>query len=283
MGLRERVRSRFGREEPEPRSPRPERVATIRRAEGLLALAQAHLPRKVHSKGEFEDWGIVAPALVHIVADLAEGVMAAPAPRGRVRAEVLARSLCEYTISFGWLAGTDDEGERLNRLRSLVKDEFTRRSRVENQMRDQIGSRVLYLKRRGPKLPEEFLDQATRARLASLKGDPSIPQRPGSLDAAFAADEFWMPTEEPIERFPFAYLYLLMFAEQSFTTHPTITAISRVVTGSIPDALVGHAELLGDADGPYGLSLVALTQTLIVSSHVLGWPDRAAIDAACER
>jgi hypothetical protein len=40
---------------------------------------------------------------------------------------------------------------------------------------------------------------------------------------------------------------------------------------------------MGDADGPYGLALIALTNTLIVASHALGWPDRQVIDLALER
>jgi hypothetical protein len=260
-----------------------QRLASVRRAEGLLHVAQRNLPREVESSGAFDDWAVAGPAFVAIVTDLVEGVMAAPPPRGRIRAEVLARSLCEYAITFAWLAGVDDQAERSKRLQSVVKDEFQRRSRAQNQLTDQIAGKSIYGKRRGAALLERLLDEETEARLVRLEADASIPRRPNVLEAAARADEHWMPIEEPIERVPFALLYLLMFTDHSFTTHATVTALSRVVSGVPPHLTVGHVELMGDADGPYGLALIALTNTLIVASHAIGWPDRQVIDLALER
>ena len=151
------------------------------------------------------------------------------------------------------------------------------------QLIDQIAGRSIYRKRRGAALPERLLDEETEARLARLEVDASIPRRPNVLEAAAKADEHWMPIEGPIERVPFALLYLLMFTDHSFTTHATVTAVSRVVSGIPPHLTVGHVELMGDADGPYGLALIALTNALIVGSHALGWPDRQVIDLALER
>src|SRR5688500_3996460 len=104
-------------------------VVTPPRVDGLLGIVRAHLPRPVRSDGEFTDWNVVAPGLLFIAADLFEGIVAASPPRGRVRAEVLARSLSEYVIGFAWLAAPEDEQERGYRLKQFELDEFLERER----------------------------------------------------------------------------------------------------------------------------------------------------------
>src|SRR5437879_4384064 len=87
-----------------PRDAHGMTVVSMKRVDGLLDAVRQNLPRPVSSSGEFEDWNVVGPALIAIAADLFEVVMGATPPRGRVRAEVLARTLTEYAITFAWLS-----------------------------------------------------------------------------------------------------------------------------------------------------------------------------------
>ena len=176
-------------------------VFTIRRLDGLLELARAHLPRPVKSDGNFEDWDVVAPALVAICADLLEGIATSAPPKGRIRAEILARSLAEYAIAFAWISAADSAEGREARMRSFVKDEFSERERAENKLKDQMGSREGYEHLfadagSGGSLPRELLDEPTRTRLEELKADKDLSLPPNAFDQAFEADKRWMPEFE---------------------------------------------------------------------------------------
>jgi hypothetical protein len=109
-------------------------LVSMKRVDGLLDAVRQNLPRRVTSSGEFEDWNVVGPALIAIAADLFEAIMGATPPRGRVRAEVLARTLTDYAIAFAWLAAADDETDRASRIRSLVRDEYLEREKAENKL-----------------------------------------------------------------------------------------------------------------------------------------------------
>jgi hypothetical protein len=119
-------------------------VVTVKRVDGLLELVRANLPRQVQSSGEFTDWNVVGPALVAIAADLFEGIVSSPPPRGRVRAEVTARTLAEYVIGFAWLAAPEGDHERAVRLRRFELDEFLERERSENKLTGHIVPKDAY-------------------------------------------------------------------------------------------------------------------------------------------
>jgi hypothetical protein len=118
-------------------------LASLGRIDALLNVVRANLPRHVRSSGAFDDWSVVGPALVFVCSDLSEGIFASVPPRGTVRAEVLARSLCEYAITFAWLAAVDGE-ERQGRLRQFVAYEFRQRESSERKLYDQIGKQQRY-------------------------------------------------------------------------------------------------------------------------------------------
>jgi hypothetical protein len=253
-------------------------VVSIHRMNGLLDLAREQLPRAVQSDGEFTDWNVVGPALVGIGADLFEGIMAATPPRGRIRAEILARSLSEYAIGFAWLAGPDDDGTRGGRMKQLERYEFIQRGKGGNKLQDQIAQRAAYrenLKRWG--FPDDLLGDATRARLERLKRDTEIGDLPNAFDMAFQADERWMPEIDLVSHNPFAIIYFTLFAGPSFVTHPSVTAVSEVTAGSPPTLVVGAPNGLGESEMPYGQSLLTFTNMLLVASRALGWPDEDAI------
>ena len=92
-----------------------------------------------------------------------------------------------------------------------------------------------------------------------------------------------MPRIPLINRSPLALLYFLMFTGLSFTTHASVTAVTKIVSGDPPHLTIGYPELLGEGDGPYGLAVIALMDALLISSEVWGWPGTAAVEHVLER
>jgi hypothetical protein len=264
-------------------------VVTIKRVDGLLEIVRSELPRPVTSSGHFEDWGVAAPALVATGALLFDAIMAATPPRGRVQAEVLARSLTEYTIAFAWVAGADPD-ERQRRMRALVRNDFNERAKADRKLVDHLRRRKPYAEffdpnttRPGGPLPRTLLDVTSRARLEALKDDESIPPLPNAFDMAFAADARWMPEIDLVAQNPFAVIYLVLFTGPSFIAHPSITAMTVLCTGQPPNLVVGAPQGLGGSDMPYGPSLSTFVNMLLVASRTLGWPDEAGVRAVLAR
>jgi len=229
----------------------------------------------VETDGDFEDWNVIAPAMVSIVADLFEGMMVCAPPRGRLRADVLARSLSEHAIAFAWLAGSEED--RPDRIRSLLLDEFQERHRASNIMEKEIAGRKAYrdlfdeTTRSGGAIPKEVLDGPTRDRLKELEADESIRPLPNAFDMAYAADTFWMPKIALVDRNPYALIYYVLFSASSFSTHPSISAVARMMLGSgAGKVAVGAPEGLGESEAPYGPAYLALVNTLIVATTALG-------------
>jgi hypothetical protein len=265
-------------------------VVSMKRIDGLLDAVRQYLPRQVSSSGEFSDWNVVAPALVAIAADLLEGIIGATPPRGRVRAEVVARSLAEYAITFAWLAAADGADEVSNRLTQLIKDEYVEREKAENKLGDQLGRREDYrflfaddTAREGGPLPRTLLDDTTRERLEHLKADTTIQRLPGTFDMAFVADQRWMSEIDLVRHNPFAFAYFVLFTGPSFVTHPSVTAVARVVIGTPPDLVVGAPVPLGTSEMPYGQAFLTFVNMLLVASRALGWPEEALIRDAINR
>jgi hypothetical protein len=66
-------------------------------------------------------------------------------------------------------------------------------------------------------------------------------------------------------------------------THPSVTSISRVVTGSPPTLVVGAPQALGVFGMPYGQSLLKFVNMLLVAARVVCWPDEATLRAVLAR
>jgi hypothetical protein len=265
-------------------------VVSMKPVDGLLDAVRQNLPREVPSTGQFDDWTVVAPALVAIASDLFEAIVSAPPPSGRVRAEVLARSLTEYVITFAWIAAAGSDSERAGRLLALLKEEYVEREKAENKLADQIGKRREYqflfedeTTREGGPLPRTLLEAGTRERLETLKADESIRSLPGTFDMAFVADQRWMDEIDLVAHNPFAVAYFVLFTGPSFVSHPFITAVSRVVIGTSPNLVVGAPVALGVSEMPYGQSLLTFVNMLLVASRALGWPDETFIRQVLER
>lgn len=263
-------------------------VITVKRVSGLLEVVRAGLPARVQSTGEFEDWNVASRAMLAIASDLLEAVMAEVPPRGRVRAEILSRSLAEYAITFAWLAAAEGD-ERVLRMRRLVKDEFVEREKAERKLGEQMGRRADYKRlfasdtsREGGPLPYKLLDERTRSRLDVLKADATLKPLPNTFDMAFAADTRWMSEIDLVDRNPFALSYFLGFVGPSFMTHPSVTSIGRVVVGQPPGLVVGLAQPLGLSEAPYSYAFLTTFNMLLVASRALGWPDESALRAVLE-
>lgn len=252
-------------------------LVDVKKTDALLAVAREVVPRHVETDGNYEDWNVIAPALVAIAADLFEGIMASVPPRGRTRAEVLARSLAEYAITFAWLAGPDSEREK--RLKQLLKKEYRNRERIENQLSEPQYKSLID----AGTLSISVLPEKTRDFMAPLLGDETVPKLPNALELAFEADREWRPRVETIQRYPFVFVYFSTFTGLSSTTHPSITGITNVVTELDGKTVVGAPRELEEASGPYGGGYMALLNTLWVAALSLGWPAPAAIRDAWGR
>lgn len=227
----------------------------------------------MESSGELDDWHPVGLALVWICTDLLEGIFSQAPPRGRLRAEILSRSLCEYAITFAWIAAAETDELRASRLKQFEKEEFTLRKKGERTLVDQIGTqeRYAHLFESG-RFPRRVLDETTRERADALEADASIKQLPDVLQMAYVADQRWMPEIDLVYRNPFASFYFLIFTSSSFTTHASVTSVGKVVVGMPPKLVVGMPEQLSEGAGPYGLSVALVGCVLLVASYGLGIP-----------
>jgi hypothetical protein len=172
----------------------------------------------------------------------------------------------------------------------FLKDEYIEREKAENKLADQIGRRANYeflfddnTTREGGPLPRTLLDSANRQRLEELKADTSIKPLPGTFDMAFSADQRWMSELDLVAHNPFAFAYFVLFTGPSFVSHPSITAVARVVIGTPPNLVVGAPEPLGVSEMPYGQSLLTFVNMLLVASRMLGWPDETFIRQVLDR
>jgi hypothetical protein len=253
-------------------------LVDIKKVDALLAVARSVVPRNVKTDGDFEDWRVIGPGLVAIATDLFEGIASSPPPRGRVRAEVLARSLAEYAITFAWLAGPVVGRE--GRIKRLLKDEYREREKTENRLVDHIVPKARYadLVEKGS-IPRSVVSTEMKERMSRLLGDDSIRTLPSALEMAFDADDEWMDRIELTSHYPYTFIYFQTFGGMSPLTHPSITAIGRVVTRQGDKTVVGMPEVLGQSSGPYGAGFLALLSTLWVASETFDWPDPADLMA----
>jgi hypothetical protein len=248
-------------------------LSTLARLDAMLALTRTFLPAQVRSQGSFDDWSVVAPGLLWICADLVEAIYSSPPPRGRIRAEVLSRSLCEYVITFAWIAAAENEVARAGRLKQFEKDEFAERIKAENKIARQIAGQSLYAHVfDSERFPRTLLEERIHERAEALISDESIKRLPDTLQMATVADRRWMPEIELVHRNPFALFYFMMFTTSSFTSHPSVTSIAKVVTGNPPDLVVGIPESLGTSAGPYGHALAIFGSALLVLNRSWGFP-----------
>jgi Family of unknown function (DUF5677) len=245
------------------------------RATAVLDLVHQYLPEDVESAGEFGDWNVVAPGLIGAAAVILESIFRLPPPRYRVGAEILARSLFEYAITFAWLAAPEDETERAVRLARFEVDEYHDREVVDRRYVSVLGDkRTRYDKLiKAGKMPSGLIDAPMKSRIAERRNELQAKNLPDLLELAIQADDRWFDVVNAVECIPFAHIYGIGYADYSFVSHPSPTAISRVVTG---DGIVRVGEPAG-ATTAHRLSVSVFAVMLVIASRTVGWPPESAV------
>lgn len=249
------------------------------RASAILDLAHQYLPQDVESTGDFDDWNVVAPGLIGAAAVILESVFRLPLPRYRVSAEILARSVIEYAITFAWLAAPEDESERAARVARFEVDEYHDREAVDRRyIKVLADKRKRYDKLiKAGKMPARLIDDPMKARIAERRDALKTKNLPDLLELAVQADDRWFHEIQAVGAIPFAHLYGIAYADFSFVSHPSPTAVSRVVTGC---GILRVGEPVGSSQA-CNLSVSVFALMLVIASRTLGWPPEPAVyDAA---
>ncbi len=246
----------------------------MRRVGAVLDLARRYLPCDVESAGDFNDWNVVAPGLLGGAAGILESIFQLPPPRHTPCAEILARSVVEYAITFAWLAAPKDSAERAKRLARFEMSEYRERERADAKyvrVLPERSERYVALIKAG-EMPPHLISDDMRSRIADRRGEVETGEMPSLLDRAIAADDRWAEEINALKRNPFAGIYASAFASFSFVSHASVTAVSRVVVGGGGRLRVGEPAAWSGATGPYGFSISMFVVMLVIASRVLGWP-----------
>jgi hypothetical protein len=249
---------------------------------------------------EFNDWRIVAPGLIGDAASILESIARLPPPRHALSAEILTRSLVDYVITFAWLAADpENEGKRGERLNQLEADEYSERERSDqkyttefrqkSRRRKALFDHYVELIEVG-KMPSELLCGQMRERITlcgqmreritlrrKIVGTKTMPSL---LDRAFQADQYWIDHSPAVRDHPFANQWGLIFSWYSAVTHPSVTAIARVVSSEPGVVTVGMPTSASIESTPYGRANVLFGLMLHVAARSLGWPTDDEIDNA---
>jgi hypothetical protein len=246
----------------------------MRRAGAVLDLARRYVPREVESASEFTDWNVVAPGLIGGAGALLESIFQLPPPRHGPAAEILARSLVDYAITFAWLAAAETEDELADRLARFELYEYQERERADAKyvrVLPERSERYTALIRAG-KMPSHLISEVMKARIGERRHEAATTAMPPILDRAVEADARWLPEIRALESNPLAGIYASAYASFSFVSHASVTAISRVVVGSGRRLRVGEPAAWTEATGPYGFSISMFVVMLVIASRTLGWP-----------
>jgi hypothetical protein len=257
----------------------------MRRAGAVLDLARQYLPRRVTSAGAFDDWNVVAPGLLGGAAAMLESIFQLPPPRHGPGAEILARSLVEYAITFAWLAAPADESARAERLKRFELYEYQERYRADKKYTHVLPERSDFYAQliSSGKMPSRLIDDDTRQLLEDRGEEVETTTMPSLLDRAVEADARWATEIRALQENPLAGIYASAFASFSFVSHASVTAVSRVVRGGGGNLIVGEPAAWTEATGPYGFSISILVLMLQIASRTLGWPPEDEVMRAAGR
>ena len=245
------------------------------RATAVLALAYQYLPQDVESLGEFNDWSVVAPGLIAAAAVVVDSIFRLPPPRYRISAEMLARSVFEYAITFAWLAAPKGENERALRLARFEVDEYHDRETVDKRYVSVLGDkrkRYDELIKSG-KMPSHLVDPPMQTRMADRRNELKAKNMPDLLELAIQADDRWFDEVKAVGCVPFAHVYGTGYSDHSFVSHASPTAVSRVVSGA---GTLTLGEPVGETTA-YRMSVLVFAVMLVIASRTLGWPPEADV------
>jgi hypothetical protein len=245
------------------------------RAKAVLDLAYQYLPQDVESLGEFNDWNVVAPGLIAAAALVVESIFRLPPPRYRISAEMLARSVFEYAITFAWLAAPKNQNERALRLARFEVDEYHDRETVDKRYVSVLGDkreRYETLIKSG-KMPSHLVDPPMKTRMADRRDELKAKNMPDLLELAIQADDRWFDEVKAVDCVPFAHVYGTGYSDYSFVSHASPTAVSRVVSGA---GTLRVGEPAGETTA-YRMSVSVFAVMLVIASRTLGWPPEADV------
>jgi hypothetical protein len=253
----------------------------LRRVDALIALTDRYLPTLIETDGSYSDWNVAAPAFVSLSMNTLESIFQLPPPRHRVAAEAVTRSLADYAITFAWLAAPTDDVARAKRMLQFDRAEWADRREADKRYTDWLPQRELYrdLIERG-RMPAALLGDEARAHLAAIDAAGGPKGMPNLLDRAVAADEVWTKEIPALAEQPLANVYAALYASLSATAHASASAIDRFIVGEPPRLMVGYAEPIANAQGPYDIACSLATVVLLISSLRLGWPPLEDVYAA---
>jgi hypothetical protein len=214
---------------------------------------------------ELDNWDLVAPALLFTGATCVLSIHAlgqARLPRrGTQDAFVLLRRLYEHAVTFAWIAI-----DPANNVRAWLAKDYSYRLKANRELTT---------------LGHKGLTPATEAKYdAYVKATPKL--MPDVLARAHAADKHWSAlidlhgrkTPLPSNKFSFEALYTIIYRAASGDAHPTAGGLHHWVHGrgggefAIGVSPVDHGERF-----PFTLAPIVFAQWLLVSEHVLGWPE----------
>jgi hypothetical protein len=244
---------------PESGAAARERLLAV--ASKLSALFASGAVRVSESDGSLDNWQVFGPAMLARCNYLVESI-AALANR-HVDAAILTRCLYEHVVAFAWVAISPKDN-----LQRFLSREYSERRKSFNDLsqfqRDEQEGRGL----------ESFREKYVRE---------GVVEAPGVLDQAHAAAAAWNSVIDPSLR-PGIGLrgqYPVIFRGFSDYVHPTMSSLAHFVV-TRPDNSLGLGRPADEDIGAVEFASVLFGEMLLISSAVLGWPDRNAVLQAFE-
>jgi hypothetical protein len=231
-----------------------------RRAEELIALAWAAVPRQFEGAGEFEEWTTFAPAAAARCAYLLESILALAdrEPDG----EIVTRTLFDWVATFAWIAAASD-----TRLGRWVAADL--RSRITMAERAAVFGHAA--------MPAD-VEQDFRGRIAT--GEAIGGRAPKLEQMVKEADEHWGPAfqgEIFAGRGSLSAFYAVYFRGFSTASHPTAISLAPFIGRLGPTTLQLGRPMLRVRERPLESGAAIFSSLLFLTGALFGWPSHKAL------
>jgi hypothetical protein len=241
--------------------------AAERRARALVDLVRPRLPVEVRVGGAADAWPLVGPGLIARQVGAVEAIFAIRPLEREADAIVMLRSLYDHSVTFAWLAA--DPG--VDRHRCFLKSDSSARLKADDDCR-KVGVPIL-------------LDEKRAEYQRQVDELPAV--MPPLLDRAVDADEHWTGRIAGLRgadtTHSYRGLYAIAYRRHSAYDHASVMGLNAV-TVDLPRGgqRVQLEERESESYGVFGLTTILFAFTLFIGAQTLGWPDRAAAEAAFE-
>lgn len=241
------------------------------RGRALLALVEDLLPVAVEVRDDSDAWPLIGTSLVSLATSTMKSILDLHPTRRPSNAEILLRSLYEYSVHLAWLAAEPSA----ERVESWRKDDLVSRLKADAEWREH-----------GVSLLTDECRADIERYVADLSGSPLV-----LANLAVAADKYWsrkLPSIDTSIKSPnrsFRGQYAVIYRYTSTTAHPSFTGINRVVEHTSETGRMVYVEEEGpgrDWD-PFGAATLTYGLCLFVASASLGWPSGERLDEIFER